>query len=159
MPNREELRRREAEVAGGIANAYGSGNPFGLPTESAASFLSESIALNPYPTQSVDNYPTQSAGNSFPTGGAASSGQGGAATSAGGPASTASPPSSQAGPPTITVQPLPATSAPPASNVTTANGPSSTGPGLPVFTGHGSSISLSIAFIGTTFAVAASLLL
>ncbi len=48
IPNREELRRREAEYAAG-AKLYGSGSAVGYPTESV-SFLTQSVGL---PTQSV----------------------------------------------------------------------------------------------------------
>lgn len=55
IPNRDSLRRREAEYAAG-ARLYGSGSIAGYPTESAG-----------FPTQSV-NYPTQSiSGPYFPS--------------------------------------------------------------------------------------------
>lgn len=53
IPNRDSLRRREAEYAAG-ARLYGSGSAAGYPTESAN-----------YPTQSVSNYPTQSVGGPY----------------------------------------------------------------------------------------------
>jgi hypothetical protein len=49
IPNREDLRRREAEYAAG-AKLYGSGSAVGYPTESV-SFLAQSAG---YATQSVD---------------------------------------------------------------------------------------------------------
>lgn len=53
MPNRDSLRRREAEYAAG-AKLYGSGSASGYPTQSAD-----------YPTQSA-NYPSQSVGGRYP---------------------------------------------------------------------------------------------
>lgn len=53
IPNRDSLRRREAEYAAG-AKLYGSGSAAGYPTESAN-----------YLTQSVKNYPTQSVGGPY----------------------------------------------------------------------------------------------
>ena len=52
IPNREDLRRREAEYAAGD-KIYGSGSAVGYPTESA-SFLTQSA-----------NYPTESVGGPY----------------------------------------------------------------------------------------------